>query len=142
MNRNFIETPGFTVQRERFIEAARAVGAGLTEFEHPMRGPRREMLATDVAVIGDPLAPKRFIVISGTHGIEGYYGSESQIAFLQSLQKRVLPADVCVIMVHLINPWGTAWLRRVNEDNVDLNRNYVAFDEPLPDNARDRKSVV
>jgi len=136
MNRHFIEAPGFTAQRERFIEAARAAGAELTEFEHPMRGPRREMLATDVAVIGDPLAPKRFIVVSGTHGIEGYYGSDSQIAFLHSLQKRALPADVCVVMVHLINPWGTAWLRRVNEDNVDLNRNYVAFNEPLPDNAR------
>ncbi|SOE93117.1 Protein of unknown function [Burkholderia sp. D7] len=136
MNRHFIEAPGFAAQRERFMEAALAAGADLTEFQHPMRGPRGEMLATDVALIGDPLAPKRFIVISGTHGIEGYYGSEAQIAFLHSLQKRALPADVCVIVVHLINPWGTAWLRRVNEDNVDLNRNYVAFDEPLPDNAR------
>ena len=136
MNRSFSEAPSFTAQRERFIEAARGAGAALTEFVHPLRGPSGEILATDVALIGDPLAPKRFIVVSGTHGIEGYYGSDSQIAFLQSLQGHSLPADVCVVMVHLINPWGTAWMRRVNEDNVDLNRNYLAFDKPLPDNAR------
>jgi len=135
MERYFTEAPNFTAQRERFIETVRAAGTALTEFQHPMRGPRGELLATDVALIGDPLAPKRFIVMSGTHGIEGYYGSESQIALLHSLHKRVLPADVCVVMVHLINPWGTAWLRRVNEDNVDLNRNYLTFDKPLPDNA-------
>ena len=35
-----------------------------------------------------------------------------------------LPDDVAVLMIHLINPWGTAWMRRVNEDNIDLNRNY------------------
>jgi Protein of unknown function (DUF2817) len=135
-NMSFIDAPGFTAQRERFIKAARAAGAELTEFVHPLRGPRGEMLATDVAVIGDPHAPKRFMVVSGTHGIEGFYGSESQIAFLHALQERQLPADVCVVMVHLINPWGTAWLRRVNEDNVDLNRNFLAFDKTLPDNAR------
>jgi hypothetical protein len=136
MNRAFIEAPGFIAQRERFVEAARVAGAEPSEFVHPMRGPRGEILTTDVALIGDPLAPKRFMVVSGTHGIEGYYGSESQIAFLHALQRRQLPADVCVVMVHLINPWGTAWLRRVNEDNVDLNRNYIAFDKTLPDNAR------
>jgi hypothetical protein len=131
-----IEVPGFTAQRERFIEAARRLEATLAEFVHPMRGPLGEPLATDVAVIGNPLAPKRFVVVSGTHGIEGYYGSDAQIAFLQALQGRSLPQDVCVVMVHLVNPWGTAWMRRVNEDNVDLNRNYLAFDKPLPDNAR------
>ena len=29
------------------------------------------------------------------------------------------------MLVHAINPHGFAWLRRVTEDNVDLNRNFV-----------------
>jgi hypothetical protein len=36
--------------------------------------------------------------------------------------------------VHAINPHGFAWLRRVTEDNVDLNRNFVDFAAPLPEN--------
>jgi hypothetical protein len=28
-------------------------------------------------------------------------------------------------MVHALNPWGFAYLRRVNEDNVDVNRNLI-----------------
>src|SRR5262249_38784306 len=33
------------------------------------------------------------------------------------------------IFVHVLNPFGMAWLRRVNEENVDLNRNFLAVDE-------------
>jgi hypothetical protein len=29
-----------------------------------------------------------------------------------------------VILVHVLNPFGMAWCRRVNEHNVDLNRNF------------------
>jgi hypothetical protein len=38
-------------------------------------------------------------------------------------------------MIHAINPYGFAWLRRVTEDNVDLNRNWIDFTGPLPANA-------
>ena len=34
----------------------------------------------------------------------------------------------------LINPYGFAWTRRVTEDNVDLNRNFVDHDKPYPRN--------
>ena len=37
-----------------------------------------------------------------------------------------------VVLVHALNPYGFAWLRRVNEDNVDLNRNFRDFTEPSP----------
>ena len=35
-----------------------------------------------------------------------------------------IPAGVRVVLVYAINPHGFAWLRRVTEDNVDLNRNW------------------
>jgi hypothetical protein len=31
-----------------------------------------------------------------------------------------------VIFIHAVNPYGMAWLRRFNENNVDLNRNFLA----------------
>jgi len=37
-------------------------------------------------------------------------------------------------MLHALNPYGFSHLRRVNEDNADLNRNFVDFTAPLPTN--------
>src|SRR4030095_8188906 len=34
-----------------------------------------------------------------------------------------------------VNPWGFSHSRRVTQENVDLNRNCIAFDAPLPANA-------
>jgi hypothetical protein len=131
----FIDTPSYEDQRQRFAQAADDAGAERIEYLHPLRGPRGETLATDVALLGDRNAPKRFVAISGTHGIEGYYGSGCQIELLHDLRGRKLPDDVSVVLVHLVNPWGTAWMRRVNEDNVDVNRNYVDFGRALPVNS-------
>ena len=40
-----------------------------------------------------------------------------------------IPDDAAVVLVHILNPYGMAWLRRVNEGNVDLNRNFLGPDE-------------
>ncbi|MCF4996985.1 DUF2817 domain-containing protein [Pseudomonas syringae] len=134
MNSEFPVRPSYRDQRERFLAAATIAGATLTSYAHPRCGPFGEPLSTDVAVLGDPRAKRRLVALSGTHGVEGYYGSECQIDWLNSYVQGSLPQDVAVVMIHLINPWGTAWLRRVNEDNIDLNRNQLDFDRPLPDN--------
>ncbi|HNJ97461.1 MAG TPA: DUF2817 domain-containing protein, partial [Ilumatobacteraceae bacterium] len=42
--------------------------------------------------------------------------------------------DVRVVHVHALNPFGMAWHRRVNEDNVDLNRNFPDWSQPLTAN--------
>ena len=39
-----------------------------------------------------------------------------------------------VVLLHAFNPYGFAWVRRVNEDNVDLNRNFVDWSQPPPAN--------
>ena len=36
-----------------------------------------------------------------------------------------LPADTAVVLIHVANPYGMAWLRRVNGRGVDLNRNCL-----------------
>jgi hypothetical protein len=42
--------------------------------------------------------------------------------------------DTRLVFVHAHNPHGWAWLRRVNEDNIDINRNYCDFESPYPNN--------
>ena len=70
--------------------------------------------------------------MSGTHGVEGFAGSLCQSSWLSDAAP-VAP-DLAVVMIHAINPFGFAWLRRVNEDNVDLNRNCIDFAAPPPEN--------
>lgn len=124
----------YSTMRERFLSAARAAGAALSEHVHPLHGPDGKPITTDVALIGQADAPKLMILISGTHGVEGAYGSACQTAWLNRKADWALPDDTAVLMIHLINPWGTAWARRVNEDNVDLNRNFLNWTAPRPEN--------
>lgn len=131
----FPDSPGYSALRERFLSAAHHSGARLTEYPHPLKGPFGEALFTDVAWLGAPDAKRVLVALSGTHGVEGYYGSDCQTRWLQTFSERTLPEDVAILMIHLINPWGTAWMRRVNEDNLDQNRNYLDFSKPLPNNA-------
>ena len=74
------------------------------------------------------------MAISGGHGGEGFCGSGALVGWLRSGRYRDLPPSVRVVLVHAINPFGFAAVRRVNEDNVDLNRNFIDFSQPLPTN--------
>ena len=116
--------------RAKFLEAARAADATLETVLHPQRGPDSGELATDVAWIGPRQAQAVLAMISATHGAEGFCGSGAQVDWLRREQYRALPADTAVLLIHAINPHGFAWLRRVNEENVDLNRNWVDFNTP------------
>jgi Protein of unknown function (DUF2817). len=64
----------------------------------------------------------------------GHCGSGAQISWLATGGPTKLPKDTGALLVHAINPYGFAWTRRVNEDNVDLNRNFVDHDKAYPKN--------
>jgi hypothetical protein len=68
--------------------------------------------------------------------VEGICGSGAQTAWLQRGEGTLFQkADVALMLVHAINPYGFAWLRRVTHENVDLNRNWIDFGAPLPASA-------
>ncbi|MEX2630720.1 MAG: M14 family metallopeptidase [Tistlia sp.] len=125
--------------RRHFLEAARGIGAAPRAEIIPAAGPAGEELATDVLRIGPARAERVLVTICGTHGVEGYCGSGVQVGWLESGLWREVPHEgpgaIAQVLIHAINPYGFAWNRRVNEDNVDLNRNFVDFDSPLPLNA-------
>lgn len=124
--RHFSES--YAEARTRFVDACTRTGAPLESFENPAaRGPTGETLATDVALFGPADATKLLILVSGTHGVEGFAGSGAQVTMIESLRFAALPARTAVLLIHAVNPYGFAWLRRVNEDNVDLNRNSIDF---------------
>jgi hypothetical protein len=98
------------------------------------KGPDGQPLFADVALLGPADAANVVVVISGTHGVEGFCGSAVQTGLLRSGLAEQLPDGVRVVFIHAINPYGFAWLRRFNEDNVDLNRNFVDHAQPYPKN--------
>jgi len=121
--------------RDKFLKACQS--RGLTVESHlnsKAKGATGEDLYMDVARIGPKGASKILIVSSGTHGAEGFCGSGVQIGMLEKDMFTDFPDDTAVLLIHAINPYGFSHLRRVNEDNIDLNRNFLNFDEPLPAN--------
>lgn len=108
--------------RQQFREAAQAHGADLSSLPIDARGPKGEELTIDIAWFGSRAASRVLLHISGTHGVEGYLGSAIQTKVI--LDGITVPDSCAVVFIHGLNPWGMAFRRRVNESNVDLNRNF------------------
>ena len=123
--------------RDKFLAAAEARGARIFREVHPSdQGADGEELSIDVARIGDGSATSLLLLSSGTHGVEGFCGSGCQVALLHDevFLGEVERAGVGVLMLHALNPYGFSHLRRANEDNIDLNRNFLDFRAELPAN--------
>lgn len=71
-------------------------------------------------------------IISGAHGVEGFAGSGCQVGFFIDELYEAFPSNTLCVLIHALNPYGFAWLRRVNESNVDINRNFQDFTQALP----------
>jgi Protein of unknown function (DUF2817) len=129
----------YAAAREHFLALV-----GLSTFAHiqhkaypcPGKTPGGEPLYTDALWLGNENANKVLILLAGTHGVEGFVGSAVEFDHLSLIAsgQLVIPDDIAVLVVHALTPWGYAWLRRCDEDGVDLNRNAVDFAKPVPEN--------
>jgi hypothetical protein len=99
-------------------------------------------LSIDVAELR-PEQPRRlYVAVSGIHGIEGYAGS----AILRGSLASVLPGldleSSGILLVHALNPTGMYHRSRVNEHNVDLNRNFAVGDASLYESDSDDYELI
>ncbi|NMX61679.1 DUF2817 domain-containing protein [Pseudomonas sp. WS 5111] len=122
--------------RQKFLQACANAGLEAQSHPHPLPGIDGEELALDVVFAGSPKATNLLVLSSGVHGVEGFCGSAVQVDHLRNREwgEHCQRQDLAVLYLHAINPYGFSWLRRVNEDNIDLNRNFIDFNQPLPDN--------
>ena len=104
------------------MAAASAVDA--TVFTYALDAASTDPLSIDIAIVGAAHDPA-LVVSSGVHGVEGYFGSAVQLALLERLREARRKENIRYVLIHAVNPYGFAHLRRVNEDNVDLNRNFI-----------------
>jgi hypothetical protein len=121
-------SPDYPSARARFRAGALSHGATVDTRTLRARGPGGSALSIDAASLGPDDASRLVVVSSGTHGVEGLMGSAVQAALLE--RPLDLPDDTRLLLVHAVNPFGMAWDRRVNEDNVDCNRNFLREGEP------------
>ena len=121
-----------------FLGALAALGhaSRLRTLPYEGLGPDGEPLATQRVWIGDGDADQVLVLLSAVHGVEGFSGSAIQQDLVRRLASGqvMLPQGLAVVLVHAVNPWGFAWCRRVDEQGIDINRNFVDFSQPPPDN--------
>jgi hypothetical protein len=117
--------------RQRFLHACRNLPEAQLDsilVYHNQTSSNKERYYMDICVLpGSTSSPTAGLVIhsSGVHGVEGFAGSAIQIALLETILKVNQTPRPTVILIHAVNPYGMAHYRRVNEDNVDLNRNAM-----------------
>jgi predicted deacylase len=110
----------YHIARQNFCDKAATLGWRQESY------PVWQNLSIDVAI--KTVAPDQptIVVSSGLHGGEGFFGAAVQLALLDSGS---LANDLNWVFIHALNPYGFAHLRRCNEDNIDLNRNFLLPEE-------------
>ena len=122
--------------RGKFLHAADAAGLSVESHLHPLPGRDGETLAMDVVREGPVDARNLLIVSSACHGVEGYCGSGVQVNALRdkAWREAAQAQKVAIVYIHGLNPYGFSHIRRVTHENVDLNRNFQDYNQPLPVN--------
>src|SRR5262249_21666791 len=122
--------------RQKFLAAAHAAGLQVGSHDHPSRGRDGEPLAMDVVRLGPVDAAGLLVISSACHGVEGFCGSGVQVSLLGDAPfiDAVERSGSAVLLIHALNPYGFSWWRRTTQENVDLNRNFCDFSQPLPMN--------
>ena len=65
------------------------------------------------------------VLTTGVHGMEGYIGSVMLDVFFEEIYPTLNTANTGILIVANVNPYGMKYMRRYNENNVDLNRNFI-----------------
>ena len=65
------------------------------------------------------------VLTTGVHGMEGYIGSVMLDVFFEEIYPDLNTETTGVLVVANVNPYGMKYFRRYNENNVDLNRNFI-----------------
>ncbi|GAU77445.1 M14 family metallopeptidase [Fusibacter sp. 3D3] len=85
-----------------------------------------KMLTTETVYICDSDQPDKLLIITaGMHGVEGFVGSEMINRVITKHYKTINASKTALLVVNFINPWGMKYFRRVNQENIDLNRNFL-----------------
>lgn len=132
----YLET--YDACRRAFLSYRRSLKKNFLRFHHEVLEIPKGGGEIDTYLIGNKKkAPKKIVIMSsGIHGVEGFAGSAFQRRWIEEYllndhPSYSLPKNVDFLFLHGINVDGFKSMRRVNERNVDLNRNFALKREKL-----------
>ena len=106
------------------VEELETAGHEVEFYSHPID--EADGLYIDTLYLASKKEQKNLIVLTtGVHGIEGYIGSVMLDVFWTELYPDLDPDTTGVLIIANVNPYGMKYHRRYNENNVDLNRNFI-----------------
>jgi hypothetical protein len=127
--------------RSAFIEKANLLVSqyeGVEVFKIPVPCETDPGLTIDFCYIpAQDTLDSLLILSSGIHGIEGFTGSAVQLMVMEEILSPDHLDTTGILLIHGLNPYGFKHLRRVTENNIDMNRN-CAIDESLFDTKNER----
>lgn len=119
-------SPNYITARQKFREIVISSGFRHEAYSIEQTDLNGEALTIDVGLSNTSKASRTIVVSSGLHGVEGFLGSAIQLALLRDIKFiKSIPDNTNLVLIHALNPYGFSSLRRWNEDNVDLNRNFL-----------------
>jgi hypothetical protein len=130
-------SPDYMTARKKFRAAAASLGFHHTAYPINQISPTGEELTIDVACSNALNSGRTIVISSGLHGVEGFLGSAIQLALLEGYRNMASLSGSKLVLIHALNPYGFAWLRRWNEDNIDLNRNFLLPEEVFEGSPKD-----
>lgn len=126
-------SPSYQHARHLFLDVSKRTGCRIESHLLPdYHGVNGELLYCDVAYRGRLDSHKCLVISSGLHGVEGYCGSAIQTRLLSQHVFERFEDEYCIMLVHALNPYGFSHSKRVNENNVDMNRNFQHFNQAIP----------
>lgn len=128
-----MDTPfpdSYEASRTRFIQDLELIHTKWPETTletHPLKA------SPDISIDYAWAPPRKkenlIVITTALHGIEGYVGSAMLKIFMDEFAPLLDPENTGLLLIHTINPLGMKNRRRYNENNVDLNRNFVWDEE-------------
>jgi hypothetical protein len=116
----------YEASRARFLRDVELLRAKWTSSRletHPLRN--FPNLSIDWLWAAPRVKENLVLISTGQHGMEGYVGSSMLKVFIDEFVPRLNVQNTGLLLVHAINPWGMKNNRKVNENGVDLNRNFI-----------------
>lgn len=113
--------------RERFlghVDTFSSQWQQVKTFSHPI-DPADNLYIDSILLEAEETKDNLIVITTGVHGIEGYVGATMLEVFIDNFLPNLDQSNTGVLMITNVNPYGVKYQRRYNENNVDLNRNFI-----------------